>query len=203
MTAGGRTRHPADVWSTVAPAYDRVVAIAGWHRALDSFGAGLWSGRVLEVGCGPGHLAPVLVARGVDYVGLDRSAAMLHRAAAGLGEHGRRLVRADLTALPFRDAAFDVVLATAVLGLLHPQQRRAALREMARVVCGEVWLLEPVHRPGEPARRVRSRVIALASFGPLELDELVAAGLAPEVDGPPVLLGAYSVVRAARTVDRD
>ncbi|MEA2716882.1 MAG: hypothetical protein QOI99_1199, partial [Actinomycetota bacterium] len=55
---------------------------------------------ILDVGCGPGSYAPEL---GADAVGLDLSLAMLERArAAG----ARRLVRADLTALPFRHRAF-------------------------------------------------------------------------------------------------
>ncbi len=157
---------------------------------------------MLEVGCGPGHLAPTLVARGVDYVGVDRSEAMLHRAAAGLGGRGRRLVRADVAALPFPDASFDVVLAAAVIGLLSRAGRRAALAEIARVVRDEVWLLEPVHRPGERARRTRSRVVALACGGPLELGELSAVGLVPRIEGRAVLLGTYSVVRATRSTER-
>jgi len=53
---------------------------------------------VLDAGCGPGSHAPAL---GDDVVGLDLSAAMLERARAHLPS-GARLVRADLTALPFR-----------------------------------------------------------------------------------------------------
>ncbi|MEA2716338.1 MAG: hypothetical protein QOI99_655, partial [Actinomycetota bacterium] len=55
---------------------------------------------ILDAGCGPGSYAAEL---GAEAVGLDLSPAMLERArAAG----ARRLVRADLTALPFRHRAF-------------------------------------------------------------------------------------------------
>lgn len=188
-----------DFWDAVAPVYDRVVAAAGWHRVLDALEAALPGGRVLEVGCGPAHLAPALLGRGVHYVGLDLSPAMLDRAARGLGKYGRPLVCADLSALPFPDGAFDAVVATAVLGLLGRTGRHGALREIARVVRGEVWLLEPVRRPGEPAHRARARAVALARDGPLELAELTAVGLVPRVEGRAVLLATYSVVRATRS----
>ena len=60
------------------------------------------------------------------------------------------LVRADLTALPFADDSFDVVLAPAVLGLLDVRLRHRALAEVVRVARTELRLLEPLHRPGEP-----------------------------------------------------
>lgn len=189
-------------WSLVAPGYDRAVALVGWHRALDALVADVSGGRLLDVGCGPGHLAPGLLARGTEYVGVDRDGAMLTRAARSLAGTGGLpdrgvLVRADVTALPFRDASFDVVVASAVLGLLDLRTRRAALCEMARVARSEVRLLEPVHRPGEPTRARRSRLVAWVRERPLELAELVEAGLRPAVRGPAVL-GVYSVVRATR-----
>jgi hypothetical protein len=108
------------------------------------------------------------------------------------------VVRADVTALPFAGESFDIVVATGVLGLLDVASRQVALREMARVTRGEVRLLEPVHRPGEPPRTTRSRLIALVRDRPIDLAELVEAGLEPEVHGPPLLAGVYSMVRATR-----
>lgn len=185
-------------WTLAAPGYDPAVAAVGWHRCLDDLVAGISSGRVLEVGCGPAYLGPALLSRGVGYVGLDRNAAMVARASRRAASRGGAVVRADVTRLPFADRTFDVVVAAAVLGLLDRAARWSALREMVRVTRGEVRLLEPVRRPGEPARILRSRVIALVRDRPLELGDLFAVGLDPRLVGPPRLLGAYSVVRATR-----
>lgn len=61
---------------------------------------------VLELGCGHGRLQAALAARGIRAIGLDRSAAMLRRAAAGLP-----LIRGDARALPCSDATFATVVA--------------------------------------------------------------------------------------------
>jgi ubiquinone/menaquinone biosynthesis C-methylase UbiE len=177
------------------------VALVGWHRWQDSLVADVTHGAVLELGCGPAHLARSLLARGVDYVGLDRNPAMVARAGRAVGAWGPGrglVVRADVTAAPFRAASFDVVVATGVLGLLAVRVRRIALQEMVRVSRGEVRLLEPVLRVDAPRLVVRSRVIAFVRERPLALDELTEVGLEPEVRGPALLAGVYSIVRATR-----
>lgn len=188
-------------WTLVAPGYDTAVALVGWHRYQDALVSDIARGAVLEVGCGPAHLARSLLTRGVEYVGVDRNAAMVTRAgrrlarlrsAAGSGA----IVRADATALPFGAASVDVVVATGVLGLLDRGRRSDALREMARVARREVRLLEPVGRADAPPLGVRARLIALVRDRPVDLAELTEAGLDPHVYGPPRLAGVYSMVRA-------
>jgi ubiquinone/menaquinone biosynthesis C-methylase UbiE len=200
MTETSRADRLADRWWTLAaPAYDRSVALVGWHRWQDDLVADVERGSVLEVGCGPAHLARGLLACGVDYVGLDRNAAMVTKARRAVGSWGPgegRIVRADVTALPFRSASFDVVVSTGLLGLLSVPVRRPALQEIARVSRGDVRLLEPFARPDAPIRARRSRVIALVRDRPLALDELIEAGLEPEVRGRALLAGVYSAVRA-------
>jgi SAM-dependent methyltransferase len=72
-------------------------------------------GRVLELGCGTGRVSIPLARAGVPLVGVDRSAAMLLRAASRQRRSGRaelELVQADIRELPFRPAArFAAVLA--------------------------------------------------------------------------------------------
>ena len=197
----GRDRVADRWWTLVAPGYDWSVALVGWHRWQDSLLADVTHGSVLDLGCGPAYLAKGLLARGVDYVGLDRNPAMVARARRAVGAWGPGrglIVRADVTAVPFRAASFDVVVATGVLGLLTVPERRVALEEMARVSRGEVRLLEPVVRSDSPVRAVRSRIIALVRDRPVALEELVRAGLEPEVRGPPVLAGVYSMVRGVK-----
>ena len=187
-------------WTLAASGYDQAAALVGWHRRQDALVRDITSGLVLDVGCGPAHLAPGLLARGAGYVGVDRNAAMVSRARRRVASWPGRgmVVRADITALPFHGKSFDIVVATGVLGLLDLRSRRAALRELARVTSREVRLLEPVCRPGAPPRTTRSRLIAFVRDRPIDLTELAEAGLEPEVCGPPWLAGVYSVVRATR-----
>jgi ubiquinone/menaquinone biosynthesis C-methylase UbiE len=190
-------------WTFASPVYDRSVSLVGWHRWQDALLADVVEGSVLDLGCGPAHLARALLRRGVGYVGLDRNPAMVaraHRAIDAWGPGRGLVVRADVTALPFDASSFDVVVTTGVLGLLTVAARRVALREISRVSRGQVRLLEPIVRADEPLRLARSRIVALVRERPLAVSELVEAGLDPEVRGPPVLLGVYSMVRASAVI---
>lgn len=77
---------------------------------------------VLDVGCGTGAIRR---ASGVDLVGIDLSAAMLARAA------GARAA-ADVDALPFQSASFDVVVSASSMHCWP--QPVAALVEIRRVM---------------------------------------------------------------------
>jgi trans-aconitate 2-methyltransferase len=71
---------------------------------------------VLDAGCGSGRLTQDLAARVEQgfVVGCDLSENMTHAAAETLGKsRNARLVCADLSILPFADAAFDAVFSTA------------------------------------------------------------------------------------------
>lgn len=185
-------------WTLAAPGYDWAVGLVRWHRWLDALVADVTSGQLLDVGCGPAHLAPGLLARGIGYAGADRNAAMVAQARQRIASSAGKglVVRADATALPFRTASFDIVIAASVLGLLDLPSRQAALREMARVTRREIRLLEPFSRAGAPAHPLRAHVIGFVRERPLELAELAEAGLEPQVHGPALLAGVYSRVHA-------
>jgi SAM-dependent methyltransferase len=89
---------------------------------------GAW---VLDVGCGTGANGPALAEGGRFAVGLDFSLVPLGlQGATGRG-HAARL-RGDATRLPFRDGAFDMVVALDVLE--HIDDDRAAAAELVRVL---------------------------------------------------------------------
>jgi SAM-dependent methyltransferase len=99
--------------------------------------------RFLEVGVGTGRIALNLHRRGRWVTGIDLSAAMMavyRDKAAAAGLPPPRLVRADVTRLPFADASVDVVVEVHLLHLVPGW--RPALAEIRRVLApGGVVLL--------------------------------------------------------------
>lgn len=82
--------------------------------------------RVLEIGCGQGHLTKALAARGVDIVGIDANP---H--AADVADHGLvRHMRAE--SLDFEDDVFDLVIS--VHAIEHIPELTQALAEISRVL---------------------------------------------------------------------
>jgi len=112
--------------------------------------------RVLEVGCGPGHLSSRLARRhGLDVTGLDLDPAMIRRARANADRRGDGAARwpsflvGDVAALAFQDGSFDVVVST--LSMHHWADPAAGLAEIGRVLRpggrALVWDFRPGVRP--------------------------------------------------------
>lgn len=131
--------------SVTAAIRERIVAATGSPRA----------GRMLELGSGTGRIARPFLEAGFHYTGVDTSAAMLARLRDNIGravaptldgapqpsassaEHTRprshpNLVLGSAVALPFSGAAFDLIVAVQVLGVV-PGWRRV-VEECARVL---------------------------------------------------------------------
>jgi len=135
-----------DKYGTRHPLYRRVVA--RYFRHLAGLLPEPLPGRILEVGCGEGHIAGWVSQRSAPerLVALDLAPAMLARA-------GRRyptveFVAASADQLPFADNEFDLVLFLEVLE--HLPRPREALAEARRVCRGP--LVASV--PREPIWRV-------------------------------------------------
>jgi SAM-dependent methyltransferase len=112
--------------------------------------------RVLEVGCGPGHLSIRLARQhGLDVTGVDLDPAMIGRARAnadrpGNGDQRRpSFLVGDVAALAFPDGSFDLVVST--LSMHHWADPTAGLAEIGRVLRpgaqALVWDFRPSVRP--------------------------------------------------------
>src|SRR5215203_5317478 len=93
--------------------------------------------RVLEVGCGPGHLSIRLARQhGLDVTGLDLDPAMIERARANADRVGDERLPSflvgDVASMPFRDGSFDLVVST--MSMHHWADPAAGLAEVARVL---------------------------------------------------------------------
>jgi SAM-dependent methyltransferase len=137
MDAGGEEAaafkaFEAEGWTRKAKSYDRLTGRATARLVVPLLdAAGVESGtRVLDVACGPGHIAAAAAAKGAKPVGLDAAEGMLAVARARYAEI--EFQRGDAERLPFGDASFDSVVAGFVVNHLPRPER--ALAEFARVV---------------------------------------------------------------------
>jgi SAM-dependent methyltransferase len=114
--AWARTPGHDAYWDHSGPPFFELVPAAG-HATL-------------EVGCGEGRVARDLAARGHRVTGVDASPTLLD--AARESDPGGRYVLADAAALPFEDAAFDLVVA--FNSLMDVDDMPGAVRESGRVL---------------------------------------------------------------------
>jgi SAM-dependent methyltransferase len=123
--------------------------------AADIAAAAPEGARVLEVGCGPGHLSTRLAHHGFEVAGLDLDPSMIARAQANIDRAGngdRRqpsFLVGDVAALAFPDRSFDLVVST--LSMHHWADPAAALAEIGRVLRpggrALIWDFRPGVRP--------------------------------------------------------
>ena len=90
---------------------------------------------LLDVPCGTGRIAEILLGWGFEITAADISGEMIQVARRRIAETGAALPagRASADALPFRNESFDAVLSMRFLPHIAGEPRRRMLREMARV----------------------------------------------------------------------
>jgi SAM-dependent methyltransferase len=129
-------RWEREAWEARAAAYGRAVTALTRGAAdglLDAaeVGAGM---QLLDVATGPGVVALAARRRGARVLAVDQARAMIDVAGAA----GVEAWRASAERLPFRDAAFDAVVAGFLLN--HLARPGAGVAELARACRGRVAL---------------------------------------------------------------
>lgn len=96
---------------------------------------GQTSGRVLDLGCSPGHLGMALVMHGFEVEGIDLNTGWLVKYAPGWAERLRvRQADVERESIPHPDGVFDLVLFTEVLEHVAVEDPLKILREIRRVL---------------------------------------------------------------------
>jgi len=140
------------LFATIADRYDLITRVlsygqdARWKAKLVAIADVRAGERALDLACGTGDIALAMTARGARTIGLDITHRMLQlaRLRAGFARATSRadsatasssqaqFVGGDMTSLPFRSDAFDLV--TTGYGLRNVPDLDAAIAEIARVL---------------------------------------------------------------------
>lgn len=121
--------------------------------------------RVLDIGCGEGHFAAVLLRAGAEVVAVDVAAEPLSRARSRHPSLDLRLVESEAP-LPFEDTSFDVVWAGETIE--HVADTAQWLSELRRVLRsgGLLLITTPDHGPLSRLWIGLSRTAFQARFDP-------------------------------------
>ena len=131
--------NPTDIaagYATIAPAYaaELLRELDGKpldRGFLDAFAAST-TGRIVDVGCGPGQIAAYLATRGAAVEGLDLSPEMI--AEARRAQPAIPFTVGDMCALPYPDASLGGIAAFYAIVHLPTAALGAPLREFHRVL---------------------------------------------------------------------
>ena len=155
------------------------------------------AGPVVDLGCGPGHVARYLHERGVKVTGIDLSDAMV--AAAQRLNEGVDFRQGDMTALDLADGALAGIVCFYSIIHIPRDQVAAALREQHRVLRPGGRLLLTFHIGSEVVHRDEwwghevdvdfllfesdemARYLGEAGF---EIEEIIERDPYPEVEYP-------------------
>jgi 2-polyprenyl-6-hydroxyphenyl methylase/3-demethylubiquinone-9 3-methyltransferase len=137
-------------------------------------------GRLLDVACGGGLMAPHVAAAGYTHVGLDLGVDGLRQAR----EHGVAAVRADARRLPFAEGSFDVVVAGEVLE--HVREPAEVVAEACRVLRrGGTLVMDTIANTW------------WGRFSSVTVAERIPAGPPPRLHDPDLFIDRDALVAAA------
>jgi len=143
-------------WQQAGPSWVHEVSRRKRHRLsyhaeevfLAEYFAHLAPARILEFGCGFGrHLRYLQAIEGLEVYGFDQSETLVAQTRSWAPEawvEERVAVAPPLGPLPYPDHHFDVVFTVSVLIHNRPEHLDAVLRELTRVCCGHLLLVENV-----------------------------------------------------------
>jgi phosphatidylethanolamine/phosphatidyl-N-methylethanolamine N-methyltransferase len=191
-------------YTLIAPFYDAAIRRATSKIRAQSLkqlpdGGGL---NILVNGIGTGLDLPYLPPTH-HYVGLDLTAAMLHRARSRSGNLQIHLIQGDSLNLPFADNCFDHVVLHLILAVVpDPAQ---CLKETARVLKtgGHILLLDKFLRRNEQAcfRRALNPLAArIATRLDVVFEDVLESvtGLKVESDVPVLVNGWFRSIRLVK-----
>lgn len=164
--------HPEGIPWPFCRVYERVSGSSAFQRQYrwlaDDIVQVCPSGRLLDIGTGPGWLLRHLAEVGPELhlTGLDVSAGMVAAARGNLADLGERvsLTEGNAEALPFGDGTFDVVVSSG--SVHHWKDQAAGLREVSRVLAdgGTALIYDVVSdTPPEVLRAMHQEVGRLAT----------------------------------------
>lgn len=141
------------------------------------------NGLGLDAPCGAGRLAPCFQRAGLTWIGVDVSHEMARLARQKVKGP---VVTADVTALPFRDGAFEFAVCVRLLHrILEREVRTKILQELSRVSSGPIvvtyytkWNLRGLQRwfRGKPAGLSRRRIRRELRETGLEISDALPLG---------------------------
>jgi ubiquinone/menaquinone biosynthesis C-methylase UbiE len=97
------------------------------------------SDKVLDIGCGEGYGAPILLEAAQEYVGIDLPEPVVDEARRSFGSDRAKFSAFDGGQIPYEDAAFDAAVSFQVIE--HVPDVPAFLAEARRVIKPTGWVM--------------------------------------------------------------
>lgn len=158
-TPAAKGRYVRRLFHTIADRYDLITVLlsfgrdAAWKKRLVRLASVASGTRVLDLACGTGDITHEVARHGTWVIGLDITERMIRLARAKPHAPGQvEFLVADMMALPFADASFDIV--TTGYGIRNVPELGPALDEIARVLRpGGIFVSLDFNRPMNGAMR--------------------------------------------------
>ena len=132
---------------------------------------GLGTRHVLDVGCGTGTFAILLVDRGFEVTGVDPALASLEVARAKPGGHRVRWIHGDATSLPRLQVELATMTGNVAQAIVEHADWEGTLRGIYEALCPGGYL---IFETRDPAYRAWEEWNRAASYGVTEIDGIGA-----------------------------